>query len=541
LSHANSKGILHRDIKPAHIYISTFGSVCISGWNNACDERQNERTAIGTPIYMSPEQARAEEVDHLSDIYSLGCCLFHLLCLRPPLPCDDLDSFWELKKAGIYKEANSEEELRIPQQLLNIAYTAMHADKTQRYQLASDISEALQYYQEQELNKQNAKQKKKRSPVILILACLIVITGIVTLSLKSQEKADTIKNTHVIDINLATQSLPDLALHWTYSYTYNSSPDGSKDLGTVTTLSLADDTLSISATDTAQELSYQHKFAHNMNISWKQKSSIAPVRFHCFIAGNNAKNAYRYQTTSQGKQLSIQLYRLDTLLSTQTLAMELKKDTAYVLQMNKEGQQVSLSINGKIVHNYSDPESLTGSQHQQFGFICPPHTQQSYQDIRIKNVAQKTQTRAISIANNYFANQLFADARDHYHDIINNYANTKMHARALYGYARCLSLENKATDAIQSYQAFLQQYPQHALREYALYYYLLELGKNKQWAECQKILSSDHTVISLDGLRRNLALKLRSYTADPKLSKEAGIKQLDDTVAQVFTKEFTNL
>jgi serine/threonine-protein kinase len=83
-------GMLHRDIKPANIMLDRFGEVKLMDLGVA--KMVGEETgltitgvALGTPSYMSPEQIRgAADVDCRSDIYSLGCCMFHLLTGHPP-------------------------------------------------------------------------------------------------------------------------------------------------------------------------------------------------------------------------------------------------------------------------------------------------------------------------------------------------------------------------------------------------------------------------------------------------------------------------
>jgi len=88
MSHVHSQGILHRDLKPSNILL-VDGRVKIIDLGIAflfdADQRLTATgAAIGSPSYMSPEQARNTEVDQRSDIYSLGCLIFAMLAGRPP-------------------------------------------------------------------------------------------------------------------------------------------------------------------------------------------------------------------------------------------------------------------------------------------------------------------------------------------------------------------------------------------------------------------------------------------------------------------------
>jgi tRNA A-37 threonylcarbamoyl transferase component Bud32 len=99
LAAAHAAGIIHRDLKPANIFLARdpemeagervkildFGIAKLTDSGNAGELRTRTGSMMGTPAYMSPEQCRgAGLVDHRSDIYSLGCVIFRMVCGRPP-------------------------------------------------------------------------------------------------------------------------------------------------------------------------------------------------------------------------------------------------------------------------------------------------------------------------------------------------------------------------------------------------------------------------------------------------------------------------
>ena len=90
LQHAHEKGIVHRDVKPSNLMLTSGGRVVIMDFGIALVPGSMKLTktdcTLGTLLYMSPEQANGNQVDHRSDIWSLGALIYEMIAGEPPFP-----------------------------------------------------------------------------------------------------------------------------------------------------------------------------------------------------------------------------------------------------------------------------------------------------------------------------------------------------------------------------------------------------------------------------------------------------------------------
>ncbi len=153
LAHAHQRGVIHRDIKPSNLLLDTDGRVWLTDFGLA--RRMDEVTLtmtgmlMGTPRYMSPEQATAtkQPVDHRTDIYSLGATLYELLTGRPVFASDT--------PHGVITQILTTEPVRprvvrqsIPRDLETIILTCLAKDPTQRYATAQALADDLRAIRE---------------------------------------------------------------------------------------------------------------------------------------------------------------------------------------------------------------------------------------------------------------------------------------------------------------------------------------------------------------------------------------------------------
>ncbi len=215
LTAAHEKGIVHRDIKPDNIMLTSKGQVKIMDFGLAkiggATRLTQTGSTVGTAAYMSPEQAKGEEVDHRSDIFSFGAVLYEMLTIHIPFK-------GEYESALIYSILSDEPSPiaryndKVTPELEHLVMKALAKNKKERYQHADELIVDLYQVKEKAELKQSKsaviyekeKPGKSRKKIVRLFAGIILIMVIIAVGylllnrILNNEQAEEIKSIAIL-------------------------------------------------------------------------------------------------------------------------------------------------------------------------------------------------------------------------------------------------------------------------------------------------------------------------------------------------------
>lgn len=179
---AHSKGVVHRDIKPANVMIGNHGEIWVVDWGIAhlfSNTKAAEMVTIsgitpapksgpqiiGTPMYMSPEQALGVvNISPASDVYSLGAVLYQILTGRRPYKAKSMLELLKLVQKAKWTPFESIVDLgELPISLVKICTRALHRDPSFRYQHAQEFADELHDWLSGVQQKQLAQEETRQA------------------------------------------------------------------------------------------------------------------------------------------------------------------------------------------------------------------------------------------------------------------------------------------------------------------------------------------------------------------------------------------
>jgi len=153
LAYAHGHGVIHRDVKPSNVMIGPHGAVKLLDFGLAASsttggedtELTRPGTMLGSPHYISPEQARGERADARSDVYSTGAMLYEMVAGQPPFEAGASGGTYAIIAAHLHQTPRSPSDLnpRVPAALARVILKALAKSPAERFSSAEEFLAAL--------------------------------------------------------------------------------------------------------------------------------------------------------------------------------------------------------------------------------------------------------------------------------------------------------------------------------------------------------------------------------------------------------------
>ncbi len=464
VAYANHRGIIHQDIKPDNILLGDFGEALLLDWGSASRWPSTSAKLYGTPLYMSPEQARGETATPVSDVYCLGATLFHALTLRLPIWSDDQDEFWKLKRKGIIIPLTDYERSSVPLALAAIALKALASSPAARYPSAAALVADLERYQAGLAVSVHRDPlwhilarwyRKHRLTINLMIVSLALITalGAAYRHEKIKERSDW----HLVyrdafaggDPSAVDRDWKGLTKGWSEETFHEITPTTSGHWR------LDSGRLIASSDETLFDLAFRQRLRGDVRVSWDYTPLRKAQNLNCFLDADERLTGYTFHIGGWGSPSRVVLTRgkdVTKLAEHDEPGLIVVGRTLHFV-MEREADRIRLSIDGRQIFEHIEVDDLLTPSGQGFGFDCCVGSEHALANIEVWHRPLPERISPLAVGNQLYQFGDYANAAQIFAEIADSYAGTPLEPQALYR----LAMSHVANGTVETGRAVLRR------------------------------------------------------------------------------------
>ncbi|MFH0919705.1 MAG: protein kinase [Fibrobacterota bacterium] len=494
LEYAHGRNIIHRDLKLNNVIIKDNATPILIDFGLAKAREADSGLTVsgeilGSPSYMSPEQALGTHVDERTDIYSIGVMLYELLSGHNPFY--DKRGYQQTIWNVLHAEVRSLRRVHdwIPRDVDTIVAKALERTPEKRYQTMQAFRMDLERFQAGEpimarlpgfMERIGRRINKSRN--FLISAAVIgLLLGMFAVYYTYQlrlEKADWKQ------IEVTSEFYTNLDSEWR-----GERGDKGEELKFITMDSPwigSPEKIQVSA-DEYTWVRWKHNMTNDIRLDFTVALNREPSReFGCFIHGLNPDNGYTFRFQSDGIYLT---KGSRTNIIDVVAPLTLKKGSRWRLRVEKNDVVVRLYVDNDLLLSYNDYTPVSGVENNCIGFYVD-NGGVLISNVDVYQLSVPFKTKPIQTAERFFERGYYTDAIDEYRIIVNLYPDDPMATRAMFKIGLSYMRLGEYLRAISEFENILRT------RDDALFPRALA-----QIAECYRLLSqpyrAEKTLISI--------------------------------------------